>query len=180
MQSSKMDSAVPLEAIPSWGSTFSTETLEGNDGGRGEERGSHTDSPFPVERDFNEKIKLWSGIPWKLAVDAVVNSTSETFESCEVFRGETIHVAAGPNLAKACREIKACRTSQACVTDAFNLPVVKKIIHTVGPRYAAKYHTAAENALCHCIWSSLEKLVEEKLRTIAIGCIYTRAKGFPR
>ena len=108
-----------------------------------------------------------------------MNSTSETFESSEIFRGETIHVAAGPLLAKACRQIKSCRTSQACVTDAFNLPV-KKIIHTVGPRYAAKYHTAAENALCHCIWSCLEALVEEKLRSIAFGCIYTHAKGFPR
>ena len=122
---------------------------------------------------------MWSGIPWKIDVDAVVNSTSETFETSEIFRGETIHVAAGPLLGKACRQIKSCRTSQACVTDAFNLPV-KKIIHTVGPRYAVKYHTAAENALCHCIWSCLEALVEENLRSIAMGCIYTHAKGFPR
>lgn len=175
-----MDNAVPLEAIPTWGTTFLSEDGEpcvDDEASHAEGEGR---SPFPVAREFNDKIKLWSGIPWKIAVDAVVNSTSETFESCEVFRGETIHSAAGPNLVKACRQIKSCRTSQACATDAFDIPVVKKIIHTVGPRYAAKYHTAAENALCHCIWSSLEVLVEEGLRTIALGCIYTHAKGFPR
>ncbi|QDZ21315.1 hypothetical protein HOP50_05g38460 [Chloropicon primus] len=174
--------AVPLEAIPSWGSTFCKEEGHEGSGGAGERSlpGEEKESPFAVNKEFNDKIKLWSGIPWKIAVDAVVNSTSETFESCEVFRGETIHVAAGPNLIKACRQIKSCRTSQACATEAFDIPVVKKIIHTVGPRYATKYHTAAENALCHCIWSSLEVLVEEKLRTIAMSCIYTHAKGFPR
>ncbi|KAG6495010.1 hypothetical protein ZIOFF_042800 [Zingiber officinale] len=40
----------------------------------------------------------------------------------------------------------------------------KKVIHTVGPKYAVKYHTAAENANGY----------------IATGCIYTEAKNYPR
>ncbi|GJM84673.1 hypothetical protein PR202_ga00366 [Eleusine coracana subsp. coracana] len=38
-----------------------------------------------------------------------------------------------------------------------------KVIHTVGPKYAVKYHTAAENALSHCYRSCLELLIENGL-----------------
>ncbi|KAJ0444688.1 putative Macro domain-containing protein [Helianthus annuus] len=37
-------------------------------------------------------------------------------------------------------------------------------IHTVGPKYAVKYHTTAENALSHCYRSCLELLVENELK----------------
>lgn len=42
--------------------------------------------------------------------------------------------------------------------------VLRKVIHTVGPKYAVKYHTAAENALSHCYRSCLELLIENGLR----------------
>ncbi|GAU39778.1 hypothetical protein TSUD_220220 [Trifolium subterraneum] len=58
--------------------------------------------------------------------------------------------------------------------------IFKKVIHTVGPKYAMKCHTAAENALSHCYRSSLELLIENGLRSIATGCIYTEAKNYPR
>jgi O-acetyl-ADP-ribose deacetylase (regulator of RNase III) len=53
----------------------------------------------------------------------------------------------------------------------FSLPSVimlidmlcRKVIHTVGPKYAVKYHTAAESALSHCYRSCLELLVENGL-----------------
>jgi hypothetical protein len=50
----------------------------------------------------------------------------------------------------------------------------------VGPKYAVKYHTAAENALSHCYRSCLELLIENGLESIAMGCIYTEAKNYPR
>ncbi|XP_066338232.1 uncharacterized protein [Miscanthus floridulus] len=56
----------------------------------------------------------------------------------------------------------------------------RKVIHTVGPKYAVKYHTAAENALSHCYRSCLELLIENGLESIAMGCIYTEAKNYPR
>lgn len=40
----------------------------------------------------------------------------------------------------------------------------RKVIHTVGPKYAVKYHTAAENALSHCYRSCLELLIENGLQ----------------
>lgn len=39
----------------------------------------------------------------------------------------------------------------------------RQIFHTVGPQYAAKYHTAAENALSSCYRTCLEVLVEMEL-----------------
>ncbi|KAL6648790.1 hypothetical protein ACP70R_013014 [Stipagrostis hirtigluma subsp. patula] len=60
------------------------------------------------------------------------------------------------------------------------LNLLGKVIHTVGPKYAVKYHTAAENALSHCYRSCLELLIENGLESIATGCIYTEAKNYPR
>ncbi|CAN4122110.1 unnamed protein product [Withania somnifera] len=67
----------------------------------------------------------------------------------------------------------------AKVTNAYDLPA-RRVIHTVGPKYAVKYHTAAENALSHCYRSCLELLIENGLQSIAMGCIYTEAKNYPR
>lgn len=39
----------------------------------------------------------------------------------------------------------------------------RRVIHTVGPKYAVKYHTAAENALSHCYRSCLELLIDNGL-----------------
>jgi len=67
----------------------------------------------------------------------------------------------------------------AKMTNAYDLPA-RKVIHTVGPKYAVKYHTAAENALSHCYRSCMELLIENGLESIAMGCIYTEAKNYPR
>ncbi|CAH8363690.1 unnamed protein product [Eruca vesicaria subsp. sativa] len=40
----------------------------------------------------------------------------------------------------------------------------RRVIHTVGPKYAVKYHTAAENALSHCYISCLELLIDNGLQ----------------
>lgn len=44
----------------------------------------------------------------------------------------------------------------------------RRIIHTVGPKYAVKYHTAAENALSHCYRSCLELLIENGLQRLGV------------
>ncbi|VAH15967.1 unnamed protein product [Triticum turgidum subsp. durum] len=77
------------------------------------------------------------------------------------------------------RHLGGCRTGMAKMTNAYDLPA-RKVIHTVGPKYAVKYHTAAENALSHCYRSCLELLIENGLESIAMGCIYTEAKNYPR
>ncbi|KAL2344607.1 hypothetical protein Fmac_005892 [Flemingia macrophylla] len=183
------DSVVALDQVPRWNdadqslvfeTSFSTShfpdplaTRSGADYGDG----SESVSRFPVDHEVNSKIYLWRGNPWNLEVDAVVNSTNENMDEAHSSPG--LHAAAGPGLAEECATQGGCRTGMAKVTNAHDLPA-RRIIHTVGPKYAVKYHTAAENALSHCYRSCLELLVENGLRSIAVGCIYTEAKNYPR
>lgn len=139
--------------------------------------GAGGNSRFPVDHEINSRIYLWRGNPWNLEVDAVVNSTNESLDEAHSSPG--LHAAAGPGLAEECAMLGGCRTGMAKVTNAYDLPA-RKIIHTVGPKYAVKYHTAAENALSHCYRSCLELLIENGLQSIAMGCIYTEAKNYPR
>ncbi|OVA12136.1 CRAL-TRIO domain [Macleaya cordata] len=134
-------------------------------------------SRFPVDHEVNAKIYLWRGDPWNLEVDAVVNSTNENLDEAHGSPG--LHAAAGPGLAEECATLGGCRTGMAKITNAYDLPSLR-VIHTVGPKYAIKYHTAAENALSHCYRSCLELLIENDLQSIAIGCIYKEAKNYPR
>ncbi|KAI7753539.1 hypothetical protein M8C21_032282 [Ambrosia artemisiifolia] len=142
-----------------------------------ESSGNGMVSRFPVDHEINSKIYLWRGSPWSLEVDAVVNSTNEDMDIAHCSPG--LHAAAGPGLAEECATMGGCRTGMSKVTNAYNLPA-RRVIHTVGPKYALKYHTAAENALSHCYRSCLELLVDNGLQSIAIGCIYTEAKHYPR
>ncbi|KAF8040436.1 hypothetical protein BT93_B2612 [Corymbia citriodora subsp. variegata] len=134
-------------------------------------------SRFPVQHEINSKIYLWRGHPWNLEVDAVVNSTNESMDEAHSSPG--LHAAAGPGLTEECATLGGCRTGMAKVTNAYDLPA-RRVIHTVGPKYAVKYHTAAENALSHCYRSCLELLIDNGLQSIAMGCIYTDSKNYPR
>ncbi|PAN47117.1 hypothetical protein PAHAL_9G235400 [Panicum hallii] len=151
-----------------------SDPLTGDDAGGGGRGGA---SRFPVDQEINSRIYLWRGHPWNLEVDAVVNSTNESLDEAHSSPG--LHAAAGTGLAEECATLGGCRTGMAKMTNAYDLPA-RKIIHTVGPKYAVKYHTAAENALSHCYRSCLELLIENGLESIAMGCIYTEAKNYPR
>ncbi|RLN41558.1 hypothetical protein C2845_PM01G03270 [Panicum miliaceum] len=170
-----------------------SDPLTGDDAAAGP--GGRGASRFPVDHEINSKIYLWRGHPWNLEVDAVVNSTNENLDEAHSSPG--LHAAAGPGLAEECATLGGCRTGMAKMTNAYDLPA-RKVIHTVGPKYAVKYHTAAENALSHCYRSCLELLIENGLErilfrfhflmpdftlnvvSIATGCIYTEAKNYPR
>ncbi|XP_057509497.1 uncharacterized protein LOC130792075 isoform X1 [Actinidia eriantha] len=185
------DTVVTLDQIPHWSDAeyrFSFETEDHvfpnsffpdpltSSSGAGSS-GNGMVSRFPVDHEVNLKIYLWRGNPWNLEVDAVVNSTNENLDEAHSSPG--LHAAAGPSLAEDCASLGGCRTGMAKITNAYDLPA-RSIIHTVGPKYAVKYHTAAENALSHCYRSCLELLIENGLESIAMGCIYTEAKNYPR
>ncbi|KAK6921946.1 CRAL-TRIO lipid binding domain [Dillenia turbinata] len=182
------DSVVGLDQVPRW-SDAEVRTYDNDDPSFGnsyfhdpltsgaESSSNGTVSRFPVDHEINSKIYLWRGNPWNLEVDAVVNSTNENMDEAHSSPG--LHAAAGPVLAEECATLGGCRTGMAKVTNAYDLPA-RKVIHTVGPKYAVKYHTAAENALSHCYRSCLELLIENGLQSIAVGCIYTEAKNYPR
>ncbi|XP_051206257.1 uncharacterized protein [Lolium perenne] len=136
-----------------------SDPLTGDDAG-GARGGS---SRFPVDHEINSRIYLWRGHPWNLEVDAVVNSTNESLDEGHSSPG--LHAAAGSGLTEECATLGGCRTGMAKMTTAYDLPA-RKVIHTVGPKYAVKYHTAAENALSHCYRSCLELLIENGLERL--------------
>lgn len=193
LQTDSGDHVVSLDQVPRWSDAENRASLEceGEDSSfpnlyfpdpltstsGGETSVNGMVSRFPVDLDINSKIYLWRGNPWNLEVDAVVNSTNENLDEAHSSLG--LHAAAGPGLAEECATLGGCRTGMAKVTNAYDLPA-RRVIHTVGPKYAVKYHTAAENALSHCYRSCLELLIENGLHSIAMGCIYTEAKNYPR
>lgn len=160
---------------PSFSNSYFPDPLTSSSGAESGSNGMV--SRFPVDHEINSKIYLWRGNPWNLEVDAVVNSTNENLDEAHSSPG--LHAAAGPGLAEECATLGGCRTGMAKVTNAYDLPA-RRVIHTVGPKYAVKYHTAAENALSHCYRSCLELLIENGLQSIAMGCIYTETKNYPR
>lgn len=160
---------------PSFSNSYFADPLASSSGAESSSNGMV--SRFPVDHEINSKIYLWRGNPWNLEVDTVVNSTNENLDEAHSSPG--LHAAAGPGLAEECATLGGCRTGMAKVTNAYDLPA-RRVIHTVGPKYAVKYHTAAENALSHCYRSCLELLIENGLKSIAMGCIYTEAKNYPR
>ncbi|GFQ02061.1 protein gdap2 homolog [Phtheirospermum japonicum] len=177
-----------LDQIPRWSESECRYLYENEDpnssfhdplasSAEGEGVGNGMLSRFPVDHEINSKIFFLKGNLWNLEVDAVVNSTNENLDEAHSSPG--LHAAAGPGLAEECASLGGCRTGMAKVTNAYDLPA-RRVIHTVGPKYAIKYHTAAENALSHCYRSCLELLIENGLQSIAIGCIYTDAKNYPR
>ncbi|KAI4379217.1 hypothetical protein MLD38_005541 [Melastoma candidum] len=160
---------------PSFSNLYFADPLKSYPGSEG--TGIGTLSRFPVDHEINSKIYLWRGNPWNLEVDAVVNSTNENLDEAHSSPG--LHTAAGPGLAEECATLGGCRTGMAKVTNAYDLPA-RRVIHTVGPKYAVKYHSAAENALSHCYRACLESLIDCHLQSIAMGCIYTESKNYPR
>ncbi|XP_024994513.1 protein GDAP2 homolog isoform X1 [Cynara cardunculus var. scolymus] len=182
------DAVVTLDQVPRWIDGDFRHSYEIEDpsshfpdplasSSEAESRANGMVSRFPVDHEVNSKIYLWRGNPWNMEVDAVVNSTNENMDEAHCSPG--LHAAAGPGLAEECATLGGCRTGMAKVTNAYDLPA-RRVIHTVGPKYAIKYHTAAENALSHCYRSCLELLIENGLQSIAMGCIYTEAKNYPR
>ncbi|XVF43190.1 hypothetical protein PTKIN_Ptkin02bG0020600 [Pterospermum kingtungense] len=187
-----LDSVVTLDQVPRWSDAEYRSSMEYENEDPSfsnsyfpdpltspaeESSGNGMVSRFPADHEINSKIYLWRGQPWNLEVDAVVNSTNENLDEAHSSQG--LHAAAGPGLAEECATLGGCRTGMAKVTKAYDLPA-RKVIHTVGPKYAIKYHTAAENALSHCYRSCLELLIENGLRSIAMGCVYAEAKNYPR
>jgi len=168
-------SFTPLDEIKTW-----QQTLPEDESATAEPDPIAGDEPskFPYREELNTRVRLHHGYPWLLATQAVVNSTNERIE-CVDADAHALFSAAGRGLQAECSTLGGCRTGEAKITEGYDL-AAEKVLHTVGPRYAVKYMTAAENALCHCYRSCLELAVHHKISSVAIGCVYTEAKGYPR
>ncbi len=117
-------------------------------------------------------------------VDAIVNAANRALAGGGGVDG-AIHRAAGPDLARACREIPEvepgvrCPTGEARITPGFELPA-SWVIHTVGPVWAAGLAEECDRHLAACYRSSLAMAEENGCASIAFPCISTGVYGFPQ
>jgi O-acetyl-ADP-ribose deacetylase (regulator of RNase III) len=116
-------------------------------------------------------------------VDAVVNAANSTLLGGGGVDG-AIHDAGGPEILKACQEIrrttypKGLATGEAVITTGGNLPA-RYVIHTVGPIYGREPERESE-LLAACYRNSLLLAVQHQLSSIAFPSISTGAFGYPK
>ena len=133
---------------------------------------------FPFASKLNSRIALFNGDITKLAVDAIVVPTNERMNS-ETGPYAIFRKKGGAMFNEAVAAVGGhCRMSEVKMTPAFGV-AAKSLIHTVGPRYNAKYITAAVNALNKCYLNSLQAAVDAGYRSVAFCPIHTDEKSYP-
>ncbi|HKA31667.1 MAG TPA: macro domain-containing protein, partial [Candidatus Binatia bacterium] len=124
---------------------------------------------------LNGRVAVKVGDITREEVDAVVNAANSTLLGGGGVDG-AIHRAGGPEIKKACEEIRRTRypdglpTGQAVLTTAGGM-AAKCVIHTVGPVYSQSQDKSAQLAACYT--NSLALAAENALRTIAFPAIST-------
>nr|XP_019573407.1 PREDICTED: O-acetyl-ADP-ribose deacetylase MACROD1 isoform X3 [Rhinolophus sinicus] len=132
---------------------------------------------YKKDKQLNEKISLFRGDITKLEVDAIINAANSSLLGGGGVDG-CIHRAAGPLLTDECRTLQNCETGKAKITGGYRLPA-KYVIHTVGPIAHGEPSTSQATELRSCYLSSLDLLLEHRLRSAAFPCISTGVFGYP-
>lgn len=115
--------------------------------------------------------------------DAIVNSTNHTLDPSDSRTLDSkIHKRAGKKLKAECAKIVEekgkCVTGRALITEAYDLPNFKYIIHTVTP---SGYRNGQDEFLLEsCYEQVLFIAYQNQVRTIAIPAIGTKYKGIER
>jgi O-acetyl-ADP-ribose deacetylase (regulator of RNase III) len=111
-----------------------------------------------------------------LDVDAIVNAANEQLAPGGGVCG-AIHRAAGPELARACADLRPCPTGEARLTPGYRL-LARFVIHAVGP----VWHGGAAGEpelLASAYRSSLRLAAGKSLRSVAFPAISTGIYGYP-
>uniref|UniRef100_A0A667GS83 Mono-ADP ribosylhydrolase 1 n=1 Tax=Lynx canadensis TaxID=61383 RepID=A0A667GS83_LYNCA len=154
---------VRLKKIPTWKETAKGVTAK-------------VEEPkYKKDKQLNEKISLFRGDITKLEVDAIVNAANSSLLGGGGVDG-CIHRAAGPLLTDECRTLQNCETGKAKITGGYRLPA-KYVIHTVGPIAHGEPSASQAAELRSCYLSSLDLLLEHRLRSAAFPCISTGVFG---
>ena len=114
----------------------------------------------------------------KIKADAIVNSTNEDFIVGGLGVDASIHYAAGPKLQEALDEIGHCPIGSAVITESFNIPTCKYIIHAVTPLYIDGRH-GEKQLLQSCYRKVLTLAVNQGCKSIAIPLLSAGAYGYP-
>ena len=128
------------------------------------------------------RVIVKTGDITKEVVDAIVNAANSSLMGGGGVDG-AIHRAGGPEILKACKEIRSGQypnglpTGQAVITTAGKMPA-KHVIHTVGPVYGPGGKDKAE-LLAACYHNSLKLAADHGLQTIAFPAISTGIYGYP-
>ena len=121
-------------------------------------------------------IEIHTGDITRLKVDAIVNAANEQLAPGGGVCG-AIHRAAGPELARECRQVGPCPTGDARITRGYDLPA-KWVIHAVGPVWRGG--SSGEDAALEGAYRASMRLAAEKgLASIAFPAISTGIFGFP-
>lgn len=156
---------IRLKKIPTWKETAKGVTTK-------------VEEPkYKKDKQLNEKISLFRGDITKLEVDAIVNAANSSLLGGGGVDG-CIHRAAGPLLTDECRTLQSCETGKAKITGGYRLPA-KYVIHTVGPIAHGEPSASQAAELRSCYLSSLDLLLEHRLRSAAFPCISTGVFGYP-
>ncbi len=116
-------------------------------------------------------------------VTAIVNAANSTLLGGGGVDG-AIHRAGGPQILKACQEIRTTTypqglpTGEAVITTAGDLPA-RYVIHTVGPIYGQQPDHESE-LLAACYQNSLYLARKYPISSIAFPSISTGAYGYPK
>jgi O-acetyl-ADP-ribose deacetylase (regulator of RNase III) len=111
-----------------------------------------------------------------LNVDAIVNAANSSLLGGGGVDG-SIHLAAGPELLDACRQLRGCEPGRAKITPGFDLPA-RYIIHTVGPVWRGGQQGEAE-VLRSCYCACIALAESNDISSIAFPAISTGAYNFP-
>lgn len=121
-------------------------------------------------------VELVCGDITCLETEAVVNATDRHFSGGGGV-DRAIHLAAGSELAEACKMLKSCEVGDAMITDGFGLKA-RYIIHTAGPKYHGK--EMDERYLHSCYYRVLDLARDRGIRSIAFPVISLGTNGFPQ
>ena len=133
--------------------------------------------PFTIAPAMNARIVLTERHAVDLEVEAVVVGNNEALSDRSGETGEVFE-RGGPLLSREASTHAGTRTGESRITGGHNLRA-RHAVHSIGPRYQAKYAAAAESALHWCYRSALQLCREHRCRTVALCALHTPRKGYP-
>ena len=124
------------------------------------------------------KVRLVKGDITKQTAEAIVVTANNYLAGNGENYNLPVHLAAGPELAEACKRIGACRAGEVKLTPGYNLPT-DFVIHAVGPTWRGGV-IGEKNVLTTCYINSMALAAQYKLDSIAFSLLSVGAQGVPK